>query len=627
MKKTITNKFISLVLTGVIVTTAGIPFCAVSYAAPPSVSVDEAVYVNLDYYGGVSNVSIVKGCDLNGNSAFTDYGSYESVTNMSGYDKPVLTADGVKWNLNKIKDHQRFYFDGTLKNNTIEFPWTFDVSYKLDGVPARAEDLAGVSGLIEININAAPNEKAKEYHKNNMLLQVAAYIDMEDTYSLDAPGSQLQSVGSKKAVVFSALPGEAETFTIRVGTNSFENQGITMMMMPGTLEQFKDIKDLKEAKDTLEDSSDAIYTSINEILRTMESMNSGLSELKSGTAGLEEARSNFSSGKDQMNQDFDKTIEDLNAVNEQLQTLIPYFETGKRMIRSINNDIEDITDTLEEYEDPLNDTDDSITVIQSDLAALRTALNTLSSQMNDMLTNMSAAAAVPGGAALYDIAELQGEAAMAAALGSYMDEISSLLTETIKLGDTAKDVIGITNDLIDDMEDAGDTFDRYEDDMINLLDDTEQLTTLVNSSLSSTIVYLSYSKTLIQQTGDILDPAMEKSLKAIIDLLDKSLQNMDDITALKKANSTIKNTVDEQFDKFEDENKFLNLDAEAPLQSFTSDKNPPPATVQVILRTQEISLDSADNNKELETEKEDKGLLARIIDIFIEIKDKITGLL
>ncbi len=605
---------------------AGVFSPAVSYAAAPGVTVDEAVYVNLDHYGGVSNVSIVKGCELNGNSTFTDYGAYESVVNMSGYDRPVLTAGAVQWNFPNAEEHQRFYFEGTLKNDAIELPWTFDVSYKLNGVPYKAEDLAGASGLVEINIKAVPNEKASAYHRNNMLLQVAAYVDMEDTYSLEAPGSQLQSVGSKKAVVFSALPGEEETFTIRVGTNSFESQGIVMMIMPGTLEQLKQIKELKEAIDTVEDSSDAIYAATDEVLNTLMSMNSGLSELRSGTMGMEDARGTFSSGKDQMNEDFGKVIEDLNAVNGQIDNLIPYFETMQHMIRSVNNDIDDISDTLGEFEDATGGADGSITAIQGDLAALGNMLNALNAQIGDMLANQAAAVAVPGGATLYDMAELQGQAAMASVLSGYMDEVGSLLTETIKIGDTVKDVIGITNDLADDIDDAGDTFERYKDDIINLLDDTERLTALANSSLSSTIAYLSYSESLLRQTGDKLDPALEQSLNAMTDLLDKSLQNMDDLAALQKANATVKNTVDEQIDKYEDENKFLNLDAEAPLQSFTSDKNPQPSSIQVILRTEEISLDSADDHRDLEAEKADQGILARVVGIFTGILEKITNL-
>ena len=200
-----------------------------------------------------------------------------------------------------------------------------------------------------------------------------------------------------------------------------------------------------------------------------------------------------------------------------------------------------------------------------------------------------------------------------------------LLRNNDRVEDSIETVRGLLS--IDDLDDAGDTFGRYEDDLIDLLDDTEKLTVLVNSSLSGMITYLTYSKSLIQQVEGILDPALEKSLRGMTDLLEKSLRNMDDIETLRNANSTVKNTIDEQFDKFEDENQFLNLDAEAELQSFTSDKNPPPASIQVILRTQEISLDSEDGIKDLETEKPDKGVLARLINVFIEIRDRITGLI
>ena len=52
----------------------------------------------------------------------------------------------------------------------------------------------------------------------------------------------------------------------------------------------------------------------------------------------------------------------------------------------------------------------------------------------------------------------------------------------------------------------------------------------------------------------------------------------------------MKSTLDEQIDKFEDENNFLNIDPEAEKISFTSSKNPSPNSVQIVLRTDEISM-------------------------------------
>lgn len=613
------------VMAAVIALSGVLSTAVVSYGAAPSVAMDESVYVQLDYYGTLTDLSVVKGCDLNGNSSFTDFGAYQSVSNMSGYETPEITAGGVTWNFTDQKAPKRFYYEGKLKQ-VPQLPWTIDISYKRNGVPVRAEELAGTSGLVEIEIKAKPNQKAAAYFRNNMLLQAVAYVDLEEVYSLEAPGSQLQSVGSKKAVVFSALPGEEADFVIRIGTDHFESDGIALMMMPGTLEQLKKIKDLKEAKDTLEESGDAVFFATNELLSTMESMNSGLADLKRGTEGMEEARSTLHAGKDQLNENYDQVIKDLTAVNEQFGNLIPQFGTGQRMIRSINNDIQDINETLQDYRDSTGDLDGSITTVQKDLSALGGMLTTLNGQMGTMLTELGTLAA-SGLATPYEAASLQGQANMASTLGNYMGQISSLLTETIKMGTTAKEILETTDDLMDDMDDAADTMERYEDDILDILDDMETLTALTNSSLSSTLVSLTYTKQLLNQTEEILDPAAEASLRGMTELLDKSMANMDDVRALKTANSKVKSTIDKQFDQFEEENNFLNLDAEAPLQSFTSEKNPVPTSLQIILRTQEISADDdTEAVGDLEQTTEHMGIMDRIAILFEEILMRIKNL-
>lgn len=64
----------------------------------------------------------------------------------------------------------------------------------------------------------------------------------------------------------------------------------------------------------------------------------------------------------------------------------------------------------------------------------------------------------------------------------------------------------------------------------------------------------------------------------------------------------------------------MNLDATAELISFTSDKNPPPNSIQIVLRTAEISLDDGeDSSVDLETPKPDIGFLARLKNLFNKI--------
>lgn len=52
-------------------------------AAPASASVEETMYLNLDYYGQISKANVVKGINFNSLKSYTDYGDYTDIINMS----------------------------------------------------------------------------------------------------------------------------------------------------------------------------------------------------------------------------------------------------------------------------------------------------------------------------------------------------------------------------------------------------------------------------------------------------------------------------------------------------------------------------------------------------------------
>ena len=139
-------------------------------AAAPRVQVDETMYVNMDYYGNMTTVNVVKGCSTNGVERYTDYGVYDKVVNMTDKTEPELGDGSVTWQL--PEGSKRFYYQCTMPDGTTELPWTFDISYKLNGVEADASKLSGASGLVEINVKAFANKAARAYYKNNMILTV-----------------------------------------------------------------------------------------------------------------------------------------------------------------------------------------------------------------------------------------------------------------------------------------------------------------------------------------------------------------------------------------------------------------------------------------------------------------------
>lgn len=106
---------------------------------------DETAYITLDYYGSRSDMSIVKSVRLNGSTEFTDYGRYETVSNLSTTDQPQLTDEGVTWTLSD-PDSGRFYFEVQPKDDFLGLPWDIDVSYMLDGVPLQGRGSGGEVG-------------------------------------------------------------------------------------------------------------------------------------------------------------------------------------------------------------------------------------------------------------------------------------------------------------------------------------------------------------------------------------------------------------------------------------------------------------------------------------------------
>lgn len=321
-------------------------------AAAPRVRVDETMYVNMDYYGTATTINVVKGVSTNGVERYTDYGVYDKVVNMTDKTEPEQGNKSVTWRL--PEGNNRFYYQCTMPEGSVELPWTFDISYKLNGAETDASKLYGASGLVELNIRASANKNARAYYKNNMILTVVVPVDMKKCYSVDAPGSQLQSVGNNSVVMFAALPGEDGDYTVRIGTDSYESVGVVMMMVPGTLDALNHIKDLKELKDTWREDGDKMYDSMNELLRSMEAMKTDVTQVKGGLNSLDDARGRVSGNRKQIEALSTQALSDLASVTEQTSRIIPYLETARNAVTDINANMNAIYNTMEDTQDELD---------------------------------------------------------------------------------------------------------------------------------------------------------------------------------------------------------------------------------------------------------------------------------
>ena len=867
------------------------------YGAPAGVDVDETMYVNLDYYGKTSKVNVVKSCNFNGNTEYTDYGTYENVVNMSSSVAPQIGDGTVTWTM-PADQTGRFYYQCTMGNDQVTLPWDFDVSYKLNGVPANADQLAGASGLIEINVKATPNDGAREYYRNNMLLMVAVPVDLSKCYSVDAEGAQTQNLGETTAVVFTALPGEEGDYTVRIGTDSFETIGVIMAMAPGTVEDLQHIKDLKEAKDTWQDAGDELYDSLEQMAKSVESMRDGVNQVQSGLQSAESARQTWSGSKDDILAGNDQTLAALTAMSGQMETMVPHLQTAKDSAEVVHNGMNNIVDTLGQMQDPLRKLHTRLKHVENSMDSLSTELPEIQElmlqvialdaqfQANEQvtLTGMSSiqqalldigedyyeeperanasggagnsgagnagqsgngnesgsenggsgsqtgggqnggsdesgnqagggqnsgsgesgsqaggsqnggsgesgsqvgggqnggngsdesgsqaggnqnsesagtngadgngntvdggsgsgsgnenagdankdstgenggtgsstgsdTAANGGSSAGSDTAANEGSGATAdgAAAGSDTssgsdttasdtnsggdpstsggtltsragakisadtgliatitphsaplvtagadyplsptevfqslnakkqllerlskqsgDLVSTMSEMTENTGDAAKysrELIDNLDFLIEDITALNDSLDVYYPDLQDALTDAQELVNRTTEALNSGISTMTILQNTLKNSSDDFDAAARESLRGSMALLDKSLDILDSTTAMRRAGRTMKDTLDNELDKFDTDNRFLFMDPEAEKVSFTSDQNKAPKTLQIILRTDEISLDSEDNKPtDVETEKEHVSPLRRMWNVLVKMWQAIVSI-
>ena len=526
-------------------------------AAAPTVETDESVYINMDYYGAPTNTRIVKGVSLNGHTEFTDFGSYADVYNMSTYDEPVIKDNSVYWKLSDTSK-QRFYYECIPTDNVnIQMPWNFDVSYKLNGVSVKAEDCAGANGLVEITIHAVPNSYASDYYKNNMMLVCGTGIDMSKALSIDAPGAQVQSVGTYKLVVFMGMPGEESTFTVRIGSNNFENMGMFMFMTPATLSSLDIISDLKDVKDRLSNSGDSLYSGMSNMLDTMQSMQNGMGTMSSGISGINAVRQQLIKDRGTIDPKTDAALTALEKLTGESDSLIPELNNTKDTLVKLNATTNSILNTLEEsgkditeyqtllqnirtslnnLEDLMDNLDDKtgsewlyISELQSDISKLQKNLKAIQddmSNLNDKIDAITKAVTNAGTKALTHLQNMEdagvvpsGSTKMAYELLNTFAGKGKELTDALKhlndnLSSTSSSLSGFldtSDSILDNLDDICDILDDYKGLGQDFTAEGKKLTELANTTLGR----------VNQQLTEI--PALTESLNQLTSITSSSI--------------------------------------------------------------------------------------------------------
>ena len=343
-------------------------------AAELSASFDETYYATLDYYGGLTDGSVVKSYRTNGQTSITDYGVYDGINNLTDVTSPTVGEGTVTFQLGQDAP-DKFYFEGKTSRPFEALPWTISLSYRLNGAPILAEELGGKVGLVEIDLDILPNPNASEYSLNNLVLTIATAFRDDDITSLEAPGAELQLIGNLRTVLFAVLPGEEQHFSIRVGTQDFSFSGLVLLAVPATLQQLEQIADLREAKETVEDSYHAINDSLDVILNSLDGMSGSLNATANGLEQLNQARGTISAGKGQVYDSLDVALDAAGPLVDSLAPMADHLSTAQQALSDANSLLNQMSDNLTSLKPEVENSRKLLQTLQSDLGSLQDLLD------------------------------------------------------------------------------------------------------------------------------------------------------------------------------------------------------------------------------------------------------------
>ena len=433
------KRFLSLLLASALTFACALPAAAVEpLGSGVMPTYDEAYYAMLDYYGNLTEGSVVKSYTLNGANSITDYGKYDSVNNLTDSTLHSTTGSKTTFDFGSTPP-EHFYFEGKTTQPFETLPWTISMSYKLNGVPSNAEDLAGKTGVVEIDLNFVPNESASSYARNNYTLEAMAVFNQDDILSLKAEGAQVQLVGNLRIVLFLCLPGEEQHFTIEVGTNDFSFGGMTLLMVPATLSQLEQIADISQKKDDLEDDYHKLSGSLDDLLSAMNSLTSSLNASANGLDVLNQARGTFSNGKDALYEGTDLLKDDLteiatllDPVEKQVQALSQLVTNSKSTLNSMTDTVVSLQDQLKDMEAALENLEDGKGDLQDLLqsaADMRNSLNRLKRALNSISGGSSGGSSGDSGSGSTSSREMVKK--VKAVHSAYEEAVHSAYEETV----------------------------------------------------------------------------------------------------------------------------------------------------------------------------------------------------
>lgn len=269
----------------------------IAYATESNTPKEEVVYINLTKDGSVQDIYVVNIFELEKEGKIIDYGTYDSLRNMTTTDEITYENNMVTIDANT----EKLYYEGKLAHNVI--PWNISIQYYLDGKEYSASEIAGKTGALEIKLSIRENTACDSSFFEGYALQTTVTLDTNKCTNIIAEGATVANVGSDKQISYIILPNTETDITISADVREFEMNGIAMngIRMNLNLEindskLQEEIDNIIGAVNDLDEGAGELDNGATDLYNATGTLNDGVGELYTGVGSLVSGASELKSG-------------------------------------------------------------------------------------------------------------------------------------------------------------------------------------------------------------------------------------------------------------------------------------------------------------------------------------------
>lgn len=192
--------------------------------------------------------------------------------------------------------------------------------------------------------------------------------------------------------------------------------------------------------------------------------------------------------------------------------------------------------------------------------------------------------------------------------------------------DTSTGILDKMDTILDQSKTLSDTVTKYEPDAQSALDDAENQ---VNSSVKLLNDLNSFSKSfenLLQSSGTDLDQGGANTFEGLSDTLRRSANALNTTGTIRRAKTSMTDLIKDKWHEYTGEkNNMLNMDSNATMVSMTSEQNQTPNSIQILLRSQEITVPDDESGNQSGSSTAKTTLWQRIGRMFQDFAAIFTG--